>query len=123
MTNKEFKQLIKKHQVKQSFVRLLPGIILRFYKDTITEDLWCSRWAIEEGKAVKITIVPIDRYIWAYHWHKYVNDCHNLRGKVNKESNLIFKTKDIEQYDMQQRKFWKIWYSTINFMIHDKRVE
>ena len=122
MTNKEFKQLIKKHQVKQSFVRLLPGVILRFYKDTISEDLWCSEWKAEGG-SVNVTVKPLDRYTWAFHWHKYTAECHNLRGEVNKELNLIFKTKDIEQYDMQQRKFWKIWYSTINFMIHDKRVE
>lgn len=123
MTNKEFKQLIKKHQVKQSFVRLLPDIILRFYKDTVSEDLWCSKWEIEEDKSVKITVVPINKCVWAFHWHKYANECYNLREEVNRESSIVFKTKDIEQYTMQQRKFWKIWYSTINFMTHDKRVE
>lgn len=123
MTNKDFKQLIKKHQVKQSFVRLLPDIILRFYKDTVSEDLWCSKWEIEEDKSVKITVAPINKCVWAFHWHKYVNECRNLREEVNRESSIVFKTKDIEQYIMQQRKFWKIWYSAIDFMIHDKRVE
>lgn len=123
MTNKEFKQLLKKHQVKQSFVRILGNIIFRFYKDTVSEDLWCSKWEIEEDKSVKITVVPINKCVWSFHWHRYVNECRNLREEVNRESIIFSKTKDLEQYTMQQRKFWKIWYSAIDFMLNDKRVE
>lgn len=123
MTNKEFKQLIKKHQVKQSFCRLMPGFILRFYKDTITEDIWCSKWRIIDDKAVEITVEPLDKEIWIFHWHKYVSECHNWREEVNQEPDLAAKITNLEQYPMQQRKYWKIWHSTLDFMLHDTRVE
>ena len=137
MTNEEFKQLIKKHQVKQSFVRLLPGIILRFYKDTISEDLWCSEWKAEGG-SINVTVKPLDRYTWAFHWHKYVNDCHNLRESIKQAPDAAkglakyvdFKHRTIKRkafneiwYSAKCNAFNEIWYSAIGFMLKDKRVE
>lgn len=124
MTNKEFKQLIKKHQVKQSFVRIIGNTVLRFYKDTILEDLWCSKWKVEYG-SVSVTVEPLDKYTWAYHWHKYANECRNLRESIKQAPDAVkdlAKSVSFEQYPIMYR-FNKSLYSVIDFMLKDKRVE
>ena len=125
MTNKEFKQLIKKHQVKQSFVRILGNIILRFYKDTVSEDLWCSTWKAVGGSVI-VTVEQVDKCIWAFHWHKYANECRNLRESIKQAPDAI---KDLAKYvnfehcTIKRNEFNEIWYSAIDFMLKDKRVE
>lgn len=124
MTNKEFKQLIKKHQVKQSFVRIIGNTILRFYKDTVSEDLWCSKWEVECGSVI-VTVEQVDKYIWALHWHKYANECHNLRESIKQAPDAVkdlVKYVSFEQYPIMYR-FHKSLYSVIDFMLKDKRVE
>lgn len=125
MTNKEFKQLIKKHQVKQSFVRIIGKTILRFYKDTISEDLWCSEWKAEGG-SVNVTVKPLDRYTWAFHWHKYTAECHNLRESIKQVPDVVTNLAKyiyFEPYTAMYNEFHKILYSAIDFMLKDKRVE
>ena len=125
MTNKKFKQLIKKHQVKQSFVRILGNTILRFYKDTISEDLWCSKWKAECG-SVTVTVEPLDRHTWAFHWHKYTTECLTLRECVKQDTNAfknLAKSVDFEQYPIKCNEFHRTLYSAIDFMLKDKRVE
>lgn len=124
MTNEEFKQLIKKHQVKQSFVRIIGNTVLRFYKDTVSEDLWCSKWKAEAG-SVNVTVEQVDKYIWAFHWHKYVNECRNLRESIKQAPDAVkdlAKFVSFEQYPIMYR-FHKSLYSVIDFMLKDKRVE
>lgn len=125
MTNKKFKQLIKKHQVKQSFVRIVGNTILRFYKDTISEDLWCSKWKVECG-SVNVTVEPLDKYTWVYHWHKYTAECLALRESIKQfpdEVKNLAKSVGFEQYTIMYNEFHKILYSAIDFMLKDKRVE
>lgn len=125
MTNKKFKQLIKKHQVKQSFVRILGNTILRFYKDTISEDLWCSKWKAE-CDSVNVTVEPLDRYTWAFHWHKYTTECHTLRECIKQVPDAVknlAKYVGFEQYPVKCNEFHRILYSAIDFMLKDKRVE
>ena len=125
MTNKKFKQLIKKHQVKQSFVRILGNTILRFYKDTISEDLWCSKWKAECG-SVNVTVEPLDRCTWAFHWHKYTAECHTLREGIKQVPDVVknlAKSVGFEQYPIKCNEFHRILYSAIDFMLKDKRVE
>lgn len=125
MTNKKFRQLIKKHQVKQSFVRVLGSTILRFYKDTVSEDLWCSKWKAEWG-SVNVTVESLDRYTWAFHWHKYTAECRTLREGIKQAPDAVknlAKYVGVEQYSIMYNEFNKILYSAIDFMLKDKRVE
>lgn len=124
MDNKSFKEMIKKHQVKQSFVRLDPDegkeSLIRFYQDTSNPDLlYMHSWCIdpESNRLVK-TVDQTDKGNWQYHWHKYVSQC--MHADAYKVETYFEKSRTAP---MQQRKYWLIKAQTVLFMQKDARVK
>ena len=116
MTNKEFKVLIKTHKVHQSFIVIGPKKLLRYYKDTVTDDNYISEWRLLEDETVSINVHKIDSDAFTLGWLAYANVVVSARKNVPACVN-------VDDYPMQQRKFWKLYNDTIKFMLFDKRVE
>lgn len=119
MDNKIFKEMIKQHKVKQSFVRIRDDITLkRFYQDTTNNDKYLCVWC-DNGEEIVKTVTKIGDGIWTYHWHKYVSETLDLRSKV--KDNLITR-KNNDNCPMYRKKFEKIIFDTLIFMLKDKRI-
>ena len=121
MDNKSFKEMIKKHQVKQSFVCIDidegTESIYRFYQDTSNpNNLYCNKWYIKDGVLQK-EIEQVNKGIWKYYWHKYVNSCLNAD-----KYDLTYFKKMYEESPMEHRKYWKIKLETVLFMLKDQRI-
>ena len=123
---KEFKAMVKKHQCKQSFVRIIDTndkhILNRFYQDTTNNKRYVCCWKIEEGKLIRAAF-EIDQGTWAYNWHKYTAECLHCREHQACTDKEIAATRStIDEQPMEERKFWKIRADTLQFMLKDQRI-
>lgn len=123
---KEFKAMVKKHQCKQSFVRIIDTsdrrILNRFYQDTTNNKRYVCCWKIEEGKLIRAAF-EIDQGTWSYNWHKYVSECLHCRKHAAATDKEIVATRStIDEQPMEERKFWKIRAETLQFMLKDQRI-
>ena len=121
MDNKTFKEMIKKHQVKQSFVRIIDNdTLLRFYQDTTNDDKYIVIWKVNsDDKTIDKSVSKIENGEWVYHWHKYAAEVEHFRktGSVN-QYNIIISSEE----PMYRKKFDKIQADTLKFMLKDERI-
>lgn len=122
MNNKAFKEMIKKHQVKQSFILLNPDVeesIYRFYQDTSDpEKLYCSTWLIDRvTNQLQKEVKQISKEEWLKYWHAYSLDC----TRTDVFALDYFQKMSVEA-PMHQRKYWKIKADTVLFMKKDQRI-
>jgi len=124
--NKEFKAMIKSHQCKQSFVRIIDTsdkvILNRFYQDTVNNKKYVCGWKIEDGELVR-SVFEIDSGVWAYNWHKYTAAVVAVRNNLDETNRMIDECYDKSRNNpMEERKFWKVKAETLQFMLKDKRI-
>lgn len=123
---KEFKAMVKKHQCKQSFVRIIDTndkrILNRFYQDTTNNKRYACCWKIEEGKLIRAAF-EIDQGTWSYNWHKYVSEVVAARNNLDETNKMIDESYNKSRNNpMEERKFWKIRTETLQFMLKDQRI-
>lgn len=123
MDNATFKEMIKRHQVKQSFVMFGSKFgnesLYRFYQDTIYPDrLYMYVMFIDNssGELVREVYTCVPDY-WYHSWCNYVSTA------VSVSKNCIkFYREAMEKAPEQVKEFWKLKISTVIFMLKDKRI-
>lgn len=120
MDNKTFKEMIKKHLVKQSFVLLNPNgreAIYKLYQGTSKPDkLYCHVWFIKDYELHKV-VVDVSLSSWQTAWNKYIIQCQC----ANIDKIAIYQ-KALVEAPVQLKKYWKIKIDTVRFMLKDQRV-
>lgn len=121
MDNKIFKEMIKKHLVKQSFVRIIDNdTLLRFYQNTTNDDKYIVTWKVNsDNKTTDKSVSIIEKGEWVYHWHKYAAEVEQFRktGSVS-QFGIILSSEE----PMYRKKFDKIQADTLKFMLKDERI-
>lgn len=120
MDSKIFKEMIKRHQVKQSFVLLNPNgreAIYRLYQNTSKPDkLYCCVWFIKDYELCKV-VVDVNPSSWQIAWNKYVVACQHVNIDM-----IAGYQKALTEAPVHLKKYWKIKIDTVRFMLKDKRV-
>lgn len=126
MNNDTFKEMIKTHRVKLSFVVLFNNYILhngeevwRFYQDTVCpENLYVYVMSLDKdtGSIIR-SVTEITLYTWMHMWKEYVHFV-----KTVDKRHIEFYRKALERAPEQSKGFWRAKISTIIFMLKDKRI-
>lgn len=126
MENKAFKEMIKKHEVKQSFTRVMEDkeCLLRFYQHTADpQQMFCCKWEVDpcSGKLDK-SVEPLDIGTWKYHWHKYTAEVQELKESDAPHDYTDAAFEQFKHAPMELKKYYLIKAETFQFMLKDKRV-
>lgn len=131
MNNKEFKQMVKQHKVKQTFC--IPTVDLsrndfhlnRIYIDTETPSkLYSVQWEIDYIKKDVIkTVTPITEAQYELYMLRYKSIANDLIRNVNKHADIVARVMHcINECPMYQKKFWQLTLDTVTFIINDRRI-
>lgn len=130
MNSKEFKQMIKKHQVKQTFCLPYKVPYDNFYLYRVyinTEDpsnMYVCEWKIDY---VARDISKVVRSITSEEYKNYLIRYKTLAADYKKDKFKLYNAtayamKELEACPMYQKKFWQIALDTITFMPNDRRI-
>lgn len=127
MKNKEFKQMVKDHVIKQQFIILLGQNRLQRYYKTIKKPYkyYISEWKISDDKLVRDNFEIIESIFDNAHTEfiKQVK-CTQENPEFNKQQINDYRIKQSgyprENIPMEQRKYWKLRAGAIEFMLKYK---
>lgn len=128
MTEKDFKQMIKNHEVKQTFVipeffTCVPYVVKmsKIYINTITGSMYKVEvkyvLAIDESK-VYTHIYEIDKQTYDTLWQQYKDTCLYIR----KEKYNIIKTYSNLETCKSLKRYYNEFIKAVNFIVKDKRI-
>ena len=127
MKNKEFKQMVKDHVIKQQFIILLGQNRLQRYYKTVEKPYkyYISEWTIRDGRLVRDNFEIIESTFDAAHtgFLKQVK-CIQEDSELSKQQINDYRIKQLgypgEDIPMEQRKYWKLRAGAVEFMLKYK---
>lgn len=120
MDSKTFKEMIKKHQVKQLFI-LDAGIskFYRIYIDTFgPKTIWKVTWEVTLNNKVDKFIDRID-----YVTFEGIKELYKQQCKHDLTEYIAFVQEQFDNCVMEQKKFWLTKLRGLLFSVNDKRVD
>ena len=127
MKNKEFKQMVKDHVIKQQFIILLGQNRLQRYYKTVKKPYkyYISEWSIRDGQLVRDNFETIESTFDTAHtgFLKQVK-CIQEDPELSKQQINDYRIKQSgypgEDIPMEQRKYWKLRAGAVEFMLKYK---
>lgn len=127
MKNKEFKQMVKNHVIKQQFIILIGQNRLQRYYKTIEKPYkyYISEWKISGNKLVRDNFEIVESIFNAAHtgFLKQVK-CAQEDRELTKQQINDYRIKQSgypgEDIPMEQRKYWKLRAGAVEFMLKYK---
>ncbi len=127
MKNKEFKQMVKDHVIKQQFIILLGQNRLQRYYRTVEKPYkyYISEWSIRDGQLVRDNFETIECTFNTAHagFLKQVK-CAQEDTELTKQQINDYRIKQSgypdEDVPMEQRKYWKLRAGAVEFMLKYK---
>ena len=127
MKNKEFKQMVKDHVIKQQFIILLGQNRLQRYYKTVEKPYkyYISEWSIRDGQLVRDNFETIESTFDTAHtgFLKQVK-CIQEDPELSKQQINDYRIKQSgypgEDIPMEQRKYWKLRAGAVEFMLKYK---
>lgn len=127
MMNKEFKQMVKDHIIKQQFIILLGQNRLQRYYKTVEKPYkyYISEWSISDGKLVRDNFETIEStFNTAYAGFLKQVKCIQEDPELTKQQINEYRIKQSgypgEDIPMEQRKYWKLRAGATEFMLKYK---
>lgn len=127
MINKEFKQMVKDHIIKQQFIILLGQHRLQRYYKTVEKPYkyYISEWSIRDGKLVRDNFETIESTFKTAH-AGFLKQVKCIQGdpELTKQQINEYRIKQSgypgEDIPMEQRKYWKLRAGAVEFMLKYK---
>lgn len=123
MKNKEFKQMVKDHIIKQQFILLYDNMLQRYYQ-TVEQPhrYYISEWAIKDGQLVRSNYETIysTMVTGLLEFEEQVKQAQEDPSKVKQEINdcrIKQSGYPDEDIPMEQRKYWKLRAGALEFML------
>lgn len=130
MKNKEFKQMVKDHVIKQQFIILLGQNRLQRYYRTVEKPYryYISEWSIRDGQLVRNNFETtestfITAHIEFFEQVKCVQGDPELAKQEINDSRIKQSGYPGEDIPMEQRKYWKLRAGALEFMLKYKEQE
>lgn len=127
MKNKEFKQMVKDHIIKQQFIILLGQNRLQRYYKTVEKPYkyYISEWSIRDGQLVRNNFETIEStYNTAHTGFLKQVKCIQENPELSKQQINDYRIKQSgypsEDIPMEQRKYWKLRAGAVEFMLKYK---
>lgn len=127
MKNKEFKQMVKDHIIKQQFIILLGQNRLQRYYKTVEKPYkyYISEWSIRDGQLVRNNFETIEStYNTAHTGFLKQVKCIQEDPELSKQQINDYRIKQSgypgEDIPMEQRKYWKLRAGAVEFMLKYK---
>ena len=127
MKNKEFKQMVKNHVIKQQFILIYGQDKLQRYYKTVEKPYkyYISEWSIRDGQLVRDNFETIEStFNTAYNEFlvqiKYVQGDTELAKQEINDSRIKQLGYPEENIPMEQRKYWKLRAGALEFMLKYK---
>lgn len=127
MKNKEFKQMVKNHVIKQQFILIYGQDKLQRYYKTVEKPYkyYISEWSIRDGQLVRDNFETIEStFNTAYNEFlvqiKYVQGDPELAKQEINDSRIKQLGYPEENIPMEQRKYWKLRAGALEFMLKYK---
>ena len=127
MKNKEFKQMVKDHVIKQQFIILLGQNRLQRYYKTVEKPYkyYISEWSIRDGQLVRDNFETIEStfdtaYIKFLEEIKCVQGDPELAKQEINDCRIKQSGYPEEDIPMEQRKYWKLRAGALEFMLKYK---
>lgn len=127
MKNKEFKQMVKDHVIKQQFILMYDKDMLQRYYKTVEKPYkyYISEWSIRDGQLVRNNFETIEStfntaYTGFLKQVKCVQgDPEPIKQEIN-DSRIKQSGYPEENIPMEQRKYWKLRAGALEFMLKYK---
>lgn len=127
MKNKEFKQMVKDHVIKQQFIIMIGQNRLQRYYKTVDKPYkyYISDWRIMNGKLVRDNFETIEStfnaaYTGFFKQVKYVQGDPELAKQEINDCRIKQSGYPSEDVPMEQRKYWKLRAGALEFMLKYK---
>ncbi len=127
MKNKEFKQMVKDHVIKQQFIILLGQNRLQRYYKTVEKPYkyYISEWSIRNGQLIRDNFKTIEStFNTAYTGFLKQVKCIQEDPELSKQQINDYRIKQLgypgDDIPMEQRKYWKLRAGAVEFMLKYK---
>lgn len=127
MKNKEFKQMVKDHIIKQQFIIMVGQNKLQRYYKTVEKSYkyYISEWKIRDGKLVRDNFETNESTFNAAHdgflkQVKCIQENPELTKQEINDSRIKQSGYPGEDIPMEQRKYWKLRAGALEFMLKYK---
>lgn len=128
MKNKEFKQMVKDHIIKQQFIIMMGHDRLQRYYKTIEKPYkyYISEWKIRDDKLVRDNFETTENIFNAAHngflkQVKCIQEDPELTKQEINDSRIKQSGYPGEDIPMEQRKYWKLRAGALEFMLKYKK--
>lgn len=130
MKNKEFKQMVKDHVIKQQFIIMIGQNRLQRYYKTVEKPYkyYISEWSIRDDKLVRDNFETIESTFNTAH-NGFIKQVKCVQGdpELAKQEINDCRIKQSgypsEDVPMEQRKYWKLRAGALEFMLKYKEQE
>ena len=130
MKNKEFKQMVKDHVIKQQFIIMVGQNRLQRYYKTVEKPYryYISEWSIRDGQLVRDNFETIESTFNTAH-NGFLKQIKCVQGdpELAKQEINDCRIKQSgypeEDIPMEQRKYWKLRAGALEFMLKYKEQE
>ena len=127
MNNKEFKQMVKDHVIKQQFILIYGQDRLHRYYRTVEKPYkyYISKWSVIHGKMMHDNY-EINEHIFNTAYNEFLVQVKYVQGdpELAKQEINDSRIKQLgypeENIPMEQRKYWKIRAGALEFMLKYK---
>ena len=131
LENKTFKEMIKRHEVKQVFSLLEQpecgaiGMKRIYVSTTAPVKMYIQQLVLMDVSCYK-SVTEIDDRIYNAYWCTYLKQAKYMQEHVaaaEKEAAGCEAMQDDPDTPMSHKKFWKIRADAVRFMLKDKRIQ
>lgn len=132
LENKAFKEMIKRHEVKQVFSLLndpdedgVPSMRRIYVSTTAPVKMYIQYLVLEDLSCYK-SVIEIDDYTYNTYWQDYLKQAKHMQehpAAAEKEAAGCEAMQDDPETHMSHKKFWKIRNNAVRFMLKDKRIQ
>lgn len=125
MNSSEFKQMIKRHIVKQTFCIPRENSLSRVYMSTDgSNKKYLVTWTCDtDNKCVNKDVIEISDEQYKELWNQYVDKCNwYIKWYASFSDILSGVLQELNNCEMWQKKYWTVHRDTLMFMINDRRI-